>query len=68
MSDFADLMAKDPLSLTEQDIETVVSTLRQQRARYVLGDKKVGTPEPRKSKAQKERETKALALDLGDLL
>lgn len=72
MSDFSDLMAKDPLLLTKTDIEIVVRGLREQRAKFVLGDKKVGTPQARKSKAQVAREAKpgaakAVQLDLGDL-
>lgn len=65
----AELMARDPLLLSEQDLDTIIEDLRKSRSRFVLaGDKKVGTPAARKSKAQVAREANAaLNVDLDDL-
>lgn len=68
--DIAELMSRDPLSLSNQDIITIVEKLRSQRARFVAGNNKAGTPASRKSK-NTEKQEKALSivgdLDLGDL-
>lgn len=68
----AELMARDPLLLSEQDLDAIISDLRNSRSRFVLADdKKIGTPAARKSGAQKNRESIAKAIDLdaiGDLL
>ncbi len=62
----AELMARDPLSLSDTDLDRIIAELRQQRSRFVLtDDKKVGTPAVRKSKAQKEREAARELLDKG---
>lgn len=75
MSDLApisELMARDPLKLSEQDLDAIIADLRKSRAGFVLADdKKIGTPAARKSGAQKEREARASILDkatIGDLL
>lgn len=68
----AELFAKDPLSLTDQDLDKIVAQLREQRHRFVsVADKGVGKPEARKGKAQKTKESAqdvAKKLDLDDLL
>lgn len=66
----AELMARDPLLLTDQNIDTIIEDLRKSRSRFVLaGDKKVGTPAARKSKAQTDREARAeINVDMDDLL
>lgn len=66
----AELMARDPLQLSDQNIDTIIEDLRKSRSRFVLtDDKKVGTPAARKSKAQVQREANAaLGLDMDDLL
>lgn len=68
----AELFAKDPLDLTDQDLDKIVAVLREQRSRFVnLGDKGVGKPEARKGKTQKTKESAQDILkkvDLGDLL
>lgn len=58
---FEELMNRDPLSLTSQDLDMIVKGLREQRSKFVLGDKKVGTPAARKSPATKKGEA-ALSL------
>lgn len=67
----AELMATDPLSLSSSDLDQIIAELRKQRSRFVVaGDKKVGTPTARKSKAQKDREARAKLLtpeELGNL-
>lgn len=67
----AQLFARDPLKLSDQDITQVIEKLRSQRARFVLGNKKAGTPAVRKSAATKRQE-KAMdqvgtAISLDDL-
>ena len=67
----AELMARDPLLLSEQDLDAIISDLRHSRSRFVLADdKKIGTPAARKTGAQKEREERAKILgntDINDL-
>lgn len=59
----AELMARDPLKLSDQDIDKIIAELRQARSRFVLaGDKKIGTPAARKTGAQKDREARAKLL------
>ena len=59
----AELMARDPLLLSAQDLDVIIADLRNSRSRFVLSDdKKVGTPAARKSGAQKDREARAKAL------
>lgn len=59
----SELMARDPLLLSTQDLDAIIADLRQSRARFVLADdKKIGTPAARKSTAQKDREARANAL------
>lgn len=69
----AELMATDPLRLTQLDLDRIIAELRTQRHRFVLAnDKKIGAPEVKKSAAQKKREAaeKLLSSDssLSDLL
>jgi hypothetical protein len=70
-SSIAELMARDPLKLSDQDLDLIIADLRKARSRFVLaGDKKIGTPAARKSKTQLDREARAKLLsdaDLGDL-
>jgi hypothetical protein len=59
----AELMARDPLLLSSQDLDAIIADLRHSRSRFVLSDdKKIGTPAARKSTAQKEREVRAKVL------
>lgn len=39
MSDLSDLMQKDPLALTIEDVTGIVAHFRENRERYVLGQK-----------------------------
>lgn len=59
----ADLMGRDPLLLSAQDLDAIIADLRNSRSRFILSDdKKIGTPAARKSTAQKDREQRAKAL------
>ena len=59
----AELMARDPLKLSDQDIDKIIADLRNSRNRFVLADdKKIGTPASRKTGAQKDREARAKIL------
>ena len=72
LAPISELMARDPLKLSEQDLDAIIADLRKSRAGFVLADdKKIGTPAARKSKAQTEREGRASILDkasIDDLL
>ena len=68
----AQLMARDPLGLSSQDLDAIIAELRRQRHQFVVkDDKKIGTPAARKTKAQLSREETGKLLDqlgLDDLL
>jgi hypothetical protein len=60
----ADLMGRDPLLLSTQDLDRIIDDLRKSRIRFVQADdKKIGTPAARKTKAQTDREARAKVLD-----
>lgn len=42
MSDIAAIFAKDPLELTNPDIEDIIKYYREKRAQFNLGDKTAG--------------------------
>ena len=67
-----ELMARDPLGLASRDLDDIITALRSQREQYTsAGDRKVGTPEAKKSGAQKKREASTALLsklDLDDIL
>jgi hypothetical protein len=59
----AELMTRDPLLLSAQDLDLIIADLRKSRSRFVLSDdKKIGTPAARKSVAQNDREARAKVL------
>ena len=68
----AQLMARDPLGLSSQDLDAIIAELRRQRHIFVVkDDKKIGTPAARKTKAQLSKEETGKLLDqlsLDDLL
>jgi len=60
----AELMARDPLNLSDRDLDAIIADLRHSRSRFVLSDdKKIGTPPARKSAAQNAKEARSKALD-----
>lgn len=64
MSDIAELFDRDPLKLTDQDLDTIITSLRQQRANFNLGAKAAGSMKPAKPKTAK---TVAAQIDLASL-
>lgn len=68
----AQLMARDPLGLSSQDLDAIIAELRRQRHMFVVkDDKKIGTPAARKTKAQLSKEETGKLLDqlsIDDLL
>lgn len=66
----AELMARDPLKLSTQDLDAIIADLRNSRHRFnVADDKTIGKPAARKSKAQLDREAaaKLISGDIEDL-
>lgn len=68
-TDIATLMARDPLKLSDQDIDTIVETLRANRKRFKAGDAQAGSTKPKKETvvAKAAKESKSIIGDLGDL-
>lgn len=60
MSDLAELMQRDPIKVSDQDLDAIILRLRQARAQYNLGAKGAGNP-------KKTTKTKAATIDLGAL-
>jgi septum formation inhibitor-activating ATPase MinD len=60
-----ELFLRDPLKLSEQDIDQIINNLRDSRARFIQGDAKAGTPEVKKSAAKKKSE--ALVAQVGEV-
>lgn len=65
MSDLSELFARDPLSLSKQDLSTIVAEMRKKRAQFNLGNAKAGSMKPltEKQKATLEM-AKGVELDL----
>lgn len=61
MTDIAALFAKDPLSLTKDDLSAIIAHYRAARAQFNLGEKQAGA-------AKKLSGPKVEKLDLKDLL
>lgn len=61
----AELFARDPGQLSEQDLDTIIAKLRAQRHRFKAGDKTAG-----KAKQSKASEKQSAAMKIGgdDLL
>jgi hypothetical protein len=51
MSDIAELFARDPLSLSDPDIDVLIAHYRKARENFLLGDAKAGKSPARKEKA-----------------
>ena len=53
MSELSELFDRDPFGLTDPDIATIVTALRQHQAQFELGGKVAAAPKPKKpSKAE----------------
>jgi hypothetical protein len=63
MADVAELFARDPLSLTEADLTTIVEEMRKSRHAFNLGNVKAGSTKP-KTEKQKTLEGLAKGLDI----
>lgn len=57
MSDLAELFARDPLQLSQQDIETIVIEMRKSRHAFNAGNMKAGSTKP---KTEKQKQVSAL--------
>lgn len=63
----ADLYAKDPLDLTATDLDRMVSELRNQRARFNLGEKSAGSAKPKPAKKAPSKSVSLADMDSLDL-
>ncbi len=66
----SELFARDPLSLSKQDLDTIIAKLREQRHKFVAGNLSAGKPASKKSASVKQGEallSKLGDIDLGDL-
>lgn len=61
MSDISELFAKDPLSLTREDRTSIITYYRENRQRFITGQKVLKAEKAPKAKAA------AIDIDLGDL-
>lgn len=59
----AELMARDPISLSDQDIDAIITDLRSKRKRFVLGDAKAGSMKAPTAKAAAATAKEKAALD-----
>lgn len=53
MTDLATLFARDPLSLTQADITTIVEEMRKSRHAFNAGNMKAGSTKPKTEKQKK---------------
>jgi hypothetical protein len=61
MSDLHEIMARDPRSYSEQDLDALIQTLRERRNQYNLGNAKAGST---KKPTPKTEATMSLAKSL----
>lgn len=66
-TDLQTLFARDPLSLSQQDLETIVRELRERRKQYNLGNQSAGKAKPVSAKAEAARKVTG-QLDIKELL
>lgn len=64
MSDISDLFAKDPLSLTSENIDAIIEKMRANRALFMAGQRTEKLKAPAGPKVPKAKVT---GLDLSDL-
>lgn len=62
-ADLAELFARDPLSHSDKDIDTIVAEFRKMRNQYALGNSMAGSTKPKTPK-QKQAASLAERLDL----
>lgn len=61
MNDLQRLFAKDPLDLTDIDLDAMISDLRSRRSQFILGSKRAGS-------VKKDAKPLPKGFDLQDLL
>lgn len=59
MSDIAELFARDPLKLSDQDLLSIIGRFRAARHQFNLGNKMAGSTKPKTEKQQKVADTAA---------
>lgn len=63
--DLNELMNRDPLGLSDTDIDAIVAGMRERRHRFNLGDQKAGSAKPRATpKALKGLDDEVLDLEI----
>ena len=60
-----ELFSRDPLKMSQQDLDSIIAYLRNARAQYNLGEKSAGNMKP--TKAKKSPAEKVSSIDLSDL-
>lgn len=58
MTDIAELMRRDPLQMTKEDVAEIVKVMRASRHQFNLGNAKAGSTKP---KTEKQKQVAALA-------
>jgi hypothetical protein len=58
MTDLAELFARDPLNLTDDDIRSIVEEMRKSRHAFNAGNAKAGSTKP---KTEKQKQIASLA-------
>jgi hypothetical protein len=66
-TDIAELFARDPLDLTDRNLDTMIGKFREMRGQYFLGNAMAGSTKP-KTEKQKQALDLASKLDIGDIL
>lgn len=56
MADLPALFARDPLTLTRENISTIIGTMRNSRKAFNLGNAKAGSTKPLSEAAKKRKE------------
>lgn len=64
MSELSELFARDPLGLSDADIDTIIARMREAQAQFELGAKAVIAPKPPKA-PKKPSASAALLKELG---
>lgn len=59
MSDIAELFARDPLKLSDQDLRTIIERFRAARGQFNLGNMKAGSTKPKTAKQQQTADVAA---------
>lgn len=67
MTDLAELFARDPLTLTKENIDEVIEYFRGARVRYLEGEKSAGSPKKMKAEAKPKAKGSMPAIDVGEL-